>query len=716
MLEKKCLLTTRVSGGKPASKSGCFPSSSPARGWVLPPWLTAQLDPTNNAYTPEFSFRNRTCRNWATIWPGRGRYPVYVDRDGIISLPGHGLSLEIWFRDQERVYTPGDAAGIEQYYGPDWHGLANLYQTKGGICRYDIFPHPGSHNDFIGLELELRALALDRLEPVWLLLIFRPYDHNGLARVKRLVYADQDVLANNRPVLRLEKAPQHSYFTTISRGDVASYFQTGEGNSHIDAPEGDCTGLIGYSGLPGELEKIRLALSPGPGKPPLVKARRDIWVIKEWRQDCRFYWESVISPRVEMIQTGGVWDDILRMNCGHLENYSRDFREGIDVYLIFALNRYGFAERSRRLLEKALHHAKWNSFLPGQSPASAELLVAIGDYISISGDLDTAGAWWSVLKKIGYWLGNRRPLALEPFANRSRIRLEAALWRCAAFKALASLGVQIERTGDVQVFTDEYLRLRGEILQLWREITQCPAWSAREALLFLLGSYPLQIWEADHPALLEALTRIGQNYLYHGGVFMPFEFEGIDLELTARLGQVLVRTGKEYDCQRRVLWHTAGPAWNWPDRVHPVTKLGIGDTGHSLRVLVQVLLFLRAMLVLEEEDTLEILPGIFTSVFWSRPNLEIKNLPTRYGPLSLSCRTLGGVTQIDLRPYFHSFRSAPAKLRLRFPATFRLLYADAPVHRHENALETAPECRKLRICCNPINVSTCLDNTFSGTI
>ena len=172
------------------------------------------------------------------------------------------------------------------------------------------------------------------------------------------------------------------------------------------------------------------------------------------------------------------------------------------------------------------------------------------------------------------------------------------------------------------------------------------------------------------------------------------EFGGVDLKLTARLGLVLLREGLNYEPVFRFFRDRVSPTGTWPDRIHPVTGNGIGATGHSPDVCCHFLLFFRNLMVMEERETLYLLPGVFATALWREPQIELKCIPTTFGEISLKCESIGKVTQIKFNP---SFRRKPQQIRLILDSRDRLLYADAKIQRVGNCLELGDDFKMARI-------------------
>lgn len=224
----------------------------------------------------------------------------------------------------------------------------------------------------------------------------------------------------------------------------------------------------------------------------------------------------------------------------------------------------------------------------------------------------------------------------------------------------------------------------------------------------LLASFPLQLSDKGAPWMKDLLHRITAHHLWEGGFFSPQDFPGINLELTARLGQALIREGMEYQAVLDFLLDAAGPTFRWPDRINPLSREGIGEEGHDPKVLFQMLLLIRSLFLWEDSENLYLLPGIFISRIWQTPNLELANWPTFFGTVSLKVRTIGGIVQINFMP---KFQRCPQKILLTFGGEYRLLYTDTNIQQNGKIVILDPDFQVLRVFNN-----ACLDNTFGHTL
>lgn len=681
------------------------------RDWILPPWFERQNNPLEKPYAAGVTdFVNLTSRNWVALYAENMKNIVLVDLYGTVHLPGMGISMETWIRDNDEIYTPGRFISIQHRLCPLYRGMGLTCEYVSGACKIIFFPAAETGKPLIQTQVSIIHKRIDSLKPVGLLFVIRPFDHNGMAWVKSLEYRERNLLVNGKKILSFEKEPSFSFFSHAGLGDVTRYFESGEGNEKIRAIDGSCTGMLGFTGLPEELKDIRLSIATGSWDESLRPYNFfSFYKMKHAYDKENINWVERLSQSAELIKTHTKLDEMYTANLAHLKTFSY-ITDEINIYQILTYNRFNMAGKSKIYLETWLKRVRWDGAIHEQLLGTSQLVHGILDYCQLTGDVNFIKSHWLVLERIGSWMMassmklNGISENMEPSLPGRSSTYEYYFWICAGLKALAKLGTLINRITEVQDYKEAYLSLKGGLLQSFTNTVRLKKHKAgsgafdigngEQLARSLSASYPLQLFDINERVIRDALDLVLRKYLYNGAVISPLDFKGIDLELTAMLGQVLVREGVSYSRILNSLLTYAGPAWSWPDRVNPVSREGIGKIGHDAKVLYQVLLFLRSIMAIEDDETLYLLPGVFTSCFWKEPRVTVKNLPTYFGNLSFQCSSLGSMVQIDYQPEYHL---RPNKVRLLIPITCKVLFCDKEMQYRTPILEVNPDFHLLRI-------------------
>jgi hypothetical protein len=651
-------------------------STIPFQNWLLPSWFVKQSDPLSPGYVIDCNRFTDLChRNWTAFFNAKGEEILAVDEDGTISFPKIGVSIEIWVNSGKTLFRPGYFLKTQQKASSDFPCIRTKSVFENGFYENRIFQIDGTKNGTVGMEIEFHAIGEHAFSDFLLFFVIRPFDHNGLTAINRLDYKNQRLKVNNKELIQCETEPDIVFCTQAEAGDVTEYFKFEQNNEAISSSAGNCTGTLGYTIRPADRRIIRLVFKTGLNK---LFSNQDVIFSKEWLFESEQKWVNRYHFQHRMIRTGSKVDYLYHTNMNFFNMFSNGLNEWFDVYGIFVLNRFALLNKSRAFLITAIKKIRWDGSMPSSKRLGPETLIyALTDYYRFSGDRKLIKDNWQLLKRIGFWLIQNK----EPIINGSNPEYYPDLgWACAAFKGLSELS-------EISGYFEDYRFFRVHFQQLWADLLSFFSHRIKEdhqgfqknffvsnTLDWLCLSYPLGLYPRNERFIKEWLLRIIENSLNNGGVFSPFEFQGVDPGLTARLGSILLREGLRYEPVFKFLTEAASPTGCWPDRLHPVLKSGIGVTGHAPDVCCHFLLLFRNMMVMEEEEVLYLLPGIINSFIWHDPNIELRSLPTVFGEITLKCRSVGKTVQID---FSANFRNKPRLIRLLVNAGDRLLYSDS---------------------------------------
>ncbi len=681
--------------------------------WVLPVWLQKQQNPDLPTYDiGQPAFVNRVCRSWVEL-RSRSGSPVRIDRFGVIDLAEPGWSLEIWLAAGEKLWTPGQFESVSQRSGLDslWFETQAFYET--GSCRMRVSPVAELQGAAFRLEVELLQAQSD-LQRLGVYFVLRPYNNDGFHPIHRLSYQQSWATVNGRKLLYFTNEPGICCAGDARLGDVQRRLRVGEGTQGFNSADGTATALYGFSGLYAEFGKISLLLWP---KPPQPKTERRLASGAIAIPPAATGRNRNTAPK---IITGTVFDQIYNVNCNYLDHGLQTGQAGADSSLLLLLNRLGYYNVSRRILEKMLRKVRWDGTLAGTDCRNHQLLFLAIDYFHFSGDRSFAERYWPVWRRIA--AGIRSNFQLDRMAQPdlrlmtgrtvSGAQLEGLLWSYAALKSLSGVCGLLGRNQEQNQYQSDCLRLWEMLNQSLYDSNENWRSSGRRALGIINSLFPLQIWEADQPRLREILEYASEHWLYQGGFFIPSEFSGIDPEATAFLATVLAQAGMDYAVLWQFLIRSGSPVWVWPDRVQPRTLEGIGQTGHRFAVGVAVLLLLRMILVTEFQDSLRLLPGVLTSPCWDEAVLRLVNLDTAFGSISLRSSQMGGILQLE---YHANYHRRPAKVEFELGTRYRFLEVDRGTPEFTGTrIAIDPEFKMLRL--RRLTYAACLDNTFTDTI
>lgn len=671
------------------------------KNWSLPSWFIKQSNPLSPGYIfGGNSFANLCYRNWTTLCNERGEEVLAIDGEGTVSFPKIGISIEVWVNNGKTFFTPGRFLRTEQKAFPEFPCIETRSFFQNGYYESRIFPACDCQNGLFGAEFEINATGGEVFTEFLLFLVIRPYDVNGLAAINRLEYKNRRVRVNNEELFHFETEPKIIFCTQASMGDVTDYFNLEQNKEAVSSVAGNCTAVIGYEARPIDLQQIKLSFN---GRSRKAFSNKNMDFPQDWLSDSRQKWISRSGHQHRMICTNSKIDTIYHNNLNYLKLFSGSLFERYDVYRILALNRFALYAISRAYLLKTLKKVGWdgslsssNSFANGLT--AEQLVFALFDYYLFSGDLKMVKGNWPILKRIGFWLIQNRKTITN---NLSLDCCQELSWVCAAFKGLAKLAELIGSFEESQIFNQHFQGLWSQLLGSYsrKNKDNIRAISGKgllvsNAITGLSLSFPLRLYPRQERFVNNWLGGIAAEPTFKGGVISPLEFQGVDLRLTARLGSILLREELQYDSVFKFLTDAVSPTGTWPDRIHPVSGGGIGATGHDPDVCCQYLLLLRNLMVMEEEDILFLLPGIFTSSIWQFPKIDLRYIPTSFGEISLKCQTIGNTVQIE---FYANFRTKPQKIGLILRPGDRLIYTDSLIRQAGKYVELGSDFKITRI-------------------
>ena len=694
-----------------SSKTGAEVRDLPSEllDWVLPPWFSQQNNPVDSDYSPgKIGLYNYNDRSWTALKANAAKYPLFVDYLGIIYLVPLRISMEVWLYNQKQLFTPGNYLDVSQSFLASSGTIRVLFRFNNGCFTMTVGPTNLMSHSLLGIQIEMNHDGSNCLDEWIVAFVIRPYDYNGFSAIRSLEYKGRSVIVNGKKTLFFETEPDHCFFTEASQGDVLDYFRLGEGNTFIRSPVGSCTGMLGFTTIPRQMLTIKLGIDhPGFMKQDFMNDDFMKQVVRlSSKLSCNLLKRRNspdLATLVPTIKTGTKLDNIYLASLKHLETYCLEGQ--VDLYQVLVLNRLGFQEKSRYYLKKSLGKVRWDGGLVDDFIGGHQIVFAISDYYRIFDDRQLIEAFWPVLKRVGLWLGNQINLQIDLFKNGKQPKLkitglEKLLWICGSLLRLTELGTALQKNIEIQIYKDHFDIIWPKVLQLlvhqvgYNIEPSSHSWSREVMISSLMVSYPLCIIERGTQFIHQLIQSIINQPGFQGGVNSPRGFKGVNLALTVRLGQALVR--ENLDCQvvLQYMIDSASATLVWPDLINPQSKHGVGQNGHDPQVLYQMLLWIRGLFISEENDDLYLLPGIFSSQFWEMPQLELENLVTYFGPLSVKVHTIGKITQINFEPHF---RVMPQKIILAIGDDFHLVFSDAQVQIDGRNLILSPEIRTIRL-------------------
>jgi hypothetical protein len=181
----------------------------------------------------------------------------------------------------------------------------------------------------------------------------------------------------------------------------------------------------------------------------------------------------------------------------------------------------------------------------------------------------------------------------------------------------------------------------------------------------LVAGYPLQIFPAQDPRLLDTAEFLFGKCFVQGGFYQEISHSGINVYLTLHVAQVFLRAGdpRFFDVMSSMA-SLATPTGQWPEAVHPRTRGGCMGDGQHIWAAAEWVLILRNSFVREEEEKLILCSGIPISWITEGKGAALGPALTSFGPVKILIKTKDGKIRIQWSGDWRNGKEPAIEIRL----------------------------------------------------
>lgn len=639
--------------------------------WVWPFWVQRQFDPADTAFVPRaFSLThiNLTHRNWTAVGlPGVDWLPI-VDPRGLVTPLFDGWSLDGWIiPDAGAPLLPSKAA----------EALQHLILDDRLAVKTEVAEHGHRLRSVVEVVQEDdKPCCLIRLEGAstsagWLVAALRPFNPEGVSFIHKIRYesADASFIVNGHAQVRLDRSPDRVDMSHYRRGDVLDRLGVEPPARSVSCDVGMATAAAMFRLEPGAASRVVLRV------PMLDAARPDALAAHRPRavSTAPIPWARALEGSCELevpdTRIQQLFDAAVRSLLLHAPGevypgpytYRRFwFRDA--AFILHALLNLNLIDPVERAIQRFPHRQTRLGYFrsqEGEWDSNGQVLWILDRYRCLSGralskplvEALMKGAWWIKNKRLSdaleephagllpagfsaehlgpndyyYWddfwsvAGLRSAAAV--LRDRNEQRLAQAFDREAEL-LLAAIDRSLERTASLR-------RHAGVPASPYRRMDA-------GAIGSLAVGYPLALWPANEPRLLDTAAFLMDHCRVHGGFFQDMIHSGINPYLTLHLAQVLLRAGDEryWDLVRTVA-ELASPTGQWPEAVHPHTLGGCMGDGQHIWAAAEWVMMIRHLFIREEGDRLIVGAGLPRAWLTGRQPLRFGPTPTPYGPVTI---------------------------------------------------------------------------------
>lgn len=635
--------------------------------WVWPYWVERQFDPHDESFIPRaFSIThvNLTHRNWTAVGqPGFDWLPI-VDPRGMLTPLWDGWSLDAWVvTDDGRELIPSQQIEAQQRWELGGEaGVAVVTETeREGLklrARSEVLPCGETavcHQHWVA-DADTRG---------WLVVALRPYNAEGVKFIHDVALdtTGRTWTIDGVTAVHFGVPVERHQLSTYRMGDVRTRLRHEPDLRTVTCDVGMATAAALFQLEPNRPRHIQLQVPMSSEEPDTELASRPI----------RMSWEAALAGhcrlRVPDDRFQFLYDAALRTLVLHSPEdvfpgpytYKRFwFRDA--ALILHGMLAAGMTHRVERALDRFPMRQMRDGYFrsqEGEWDANGEALWIMHRYCELTGR-EPPEAWRDSILRGAEWIMKKRlpDDGQSPHSGLLPSGFSAEhlgpndyyywddFWGVAGLRSAAAMAVtwgddrHAERFRSAAQQFSQAIDRSIESLRDQRTYPGVPASPYRRMDTGAIGSlacgYPLQLWEAQDPRLLDTANFLVKQCFFQGGFFQDMIHSGINAYLTLHVAQVLLRAGdmRALDAIRTVA-DLASPTGQWPEAIHPRTRGGCMGDGQHVWAAAEWVLMMRHCFVREEANTLVLCSGI--PAHWLAPGerLSLGPTPTPFGDVTV---------------------------------------------------------------------------------
>jgi hypothetical protein len=657
--------------------------------WIWPYWVERQYDPEDVAFIPRaFSIThiNLTHRNWTAVGlPGNDCLPI-VDPRGLVTPFWDGWSIDAWIAERAgRRLFPSRVDTAEQHL--DLENFAVVTQSAHEGLRLTSRVHVVREDGLDACRIELTAEGPDDAA---LVVSVRPFNPEGISFIHeaRAQQGDRGLLIDGR-TLNFDTSPSRFVFSDYRGGDVSTKLFGSGNHEHV----------ICHVGMASAAALFRLRASA----PTKIEVSVPLRESKDTEPaGVAAAWQAALSSSVQVRlpdrRLQALYETAIRTLILHSPGevlagpftYKRFwFRDA--TFVMNALLCAGLGDRVERGLEGFWpRQTSGGLFLSqeGEWDSNGQVLWLLRRYCDLTGRAP-APDWKHAILRAAHWLENKRLRKLQdsPHAGLLPAGFSAEhlgpsdyyywddFWGVAGVGAAAALMHDFGDAHAAAQLETEASRFLADIEKSLGRVAAAlgrpgmPASPYRRldsgSIGSLVAGYPLRLFSADDPRLLDTARFLLSHCLVGGGFFLDIIHSGINAYLTLHIAQVLLRAGdpRALDLLAAVA-DLASPTGQWPEAIHPATRGGCMGDGQHAWAAAELSLMVRNLFLREEGDKLILGSGIRSSWLVQSEVLSISGAPTPFGDVTIEFRPLSDRIEVEC---LCQWRKRPSDIEVRLP-------------------------------------------------
>jgi len=663
--------------------------------WIWPYWVQRQFDPHDESFMPRafnLTHLNLTHRNWTAVGVPDFNDLSIVDPRGLVTPFFDGWSIDAWIINEKgSALIPSQIVSAEQ----EWHLEGNpqvITKTEEKDMRLLSCVESYEQDEIVICQIKLTALSKSG---GWLSVALRPCNPEGISFVDKISLLESRLgwNVNGHQVVRFNSKPNRSLFSEYWKGDVFDKIPSAPETSAVECRVGMATAAVLYKLEPGVKAEITLSI-PLAKDSSFIPTGEKKSAVSKWDENlkdlCRAdlpdkHFQFLYDAAIRSLILHSPEQDVYPGPYTYKRFWFRDA-----AFIMDAMLSVGLSGRVRKIVDGfpqrqtvAGHYLSQD----GEWDSNGEGLWAMQHFCEVTGQKPDPAWKWSIYRA-AKWIQNKREFkegansyGLLPVGFSAEhlgpndYYYWDDFWGVAGLEAAAYLAKQFDDHDLADQYSeqaDNFMRCIEASLKMTAGEKQGKAMSASPhrrmdagAIGSLAAGYPLQLFSARDPRLLETAEFLFNECFVQGGFYQQISHSGINVYLTLHVAQIFLRAGdpRFFDLMNAMA-SLATSTGQWPEAVHPRTKGGCMGDGQHIWAAAEWILMIRNCFAREEAGKLILCAGI--PAVWMTEGKEASLGPmlTSFGPVKVQVKTEHGKVKIEWSGDWRDAKEPSIEIRL----------------------------------------------------
>ena len=644
--------------------------------WIWPYWVERQFDPNDESFIPRafnLTHLNLTHRNWTAVGVPDFTELSIVDPRGLVTPFFDGWSIDTWMINGKGVHLiPSQLVSAQQ----EWRLQQNpkvVTMVEDEDMQLWSCVEAYEQSGIVICQIKLTALSKSG---GWIASSLRPCNPEGISFLNKIALLENYLgwKVNGHSFVHFDSQPEKNYFSHYWKGDVFRQLPLSLEEEGVECSVGMATAAALFKLEPNVKREVTISI-PIIKDNPMKPAGNLKSAVSKWDENLTGLCQADLPDKhFQFLYDAAIRSVILHSPEQDIYpgpfTYKRFwFRDA--AFILDAMLCVGLSGRAKKIIDQfPMRQTSAGYFLSqdGEWDSNGEALWSMRRFCELTGK-GPDSKWKRSIYQAAKWIQNKREFKK---GSRSFGLLPVGFsaehlgpndyyywddfWGVAGLQAGAFFAKQFGDNDLAAQFlgqAEDFMRCIEESLNsMHTKENVMPASPYRRmdagAIGSLAAGYPLQLFHAQDPRLLNTSEFLFRECFVQGGFYQEISHSGINVYLTLHVAQVFLRAGdpRFFDLMSSMA-SLATPTGQWPEAIHPRTKGGCMGDGQHIWAAAEWILIIRNCFVREEAEKLILCSGIPTS--WMTEGSEACLGPTltSFGSVKVQIKTENGKIKIQ---------------------------------------------------------------------